>query len=95
MYQPETYRGILMPRDPDPAARALDWPWTTVKPADFKKGPDGTGGVALPHLSLTAPEIDALGVKDAVGGLQNVILKGPDGTTYGLTIRPLLPDENE
>ena len=96
VYHPDTYRGILTPRDPDPAASPLAWPWPSVKPADFKEGAnDGSGGVVLPHRSLVGSEIDELGVKDTVGGLQNVILKGPDGKTYGLTIRPLLPDEKE
>lgn len=96
VYQPEAYRGVLTPRDPDPAVSPLAWPWPSVKPADFKEGSnDGSGGVVLPHRSMTAAEIDALGVKDTVGGLQNVILKAPDGKTYGLTVRPLLPDEKE
>ena len=96
VYQPPTYRGILTPRDPDPAVTPLAWPWPSVKPADFKEGvADASGGIVLPHRSMTGPEVDALGVKDAVGGLQNVVLKAPDGKTYGLTIRPLLPDETE
>ena len=62
---------------------------------DFKENPNGEGGIAFPHRALSKAEVDALGIKDVVGGLQNVILTGTDGKVYSLILRPLLPEESE
>ena len=40
-------------------------------------------------------EVAALKLGDISGGAQGLIVKSPDGKTYSLTIRPLLPDESE
>ena len=95
VYQPEQYRGVLSEGQAQPGATPLAWPWPTITPADFKEGPSDGSGVGLPHRTLTSSDVNALGIKDAVGGLQNVALTGPDGKTYLLTVRPLLPDETE
>jgi hypothetical protein len=42
---------------------------------------------------LSQSDVDALGVKDAAGGLQGIVLKAPDGKTWTRIVRPLLPDE--
>jgi hypothetical protein len=96
VYQPSQYRGVLSPRDTDPAIKPIAWPWPAIEPTDFKEGAnDAGGGVVLPHRTLSSADVDALGIKEVVGGLQNVVLTGPDGKTYGLIVRPLLPDEAE
>jgi hypothetical protein len=95
VYEPAAYRGALSERDAG-AIVPRAWPWPGLKPADFKAGPDaGNGGVFLPHRTMTADEVAALGIKDVTGGLQGVVLKGPDGKIYGFTARPLLLDEKE
>jgi hypothetical protein len=93
-YQPEAFRGVLTNRDPDPLIAPLAWPWPSIKPTDFKEtANDGTGGIVLPHRTLSASEGSALGIQDLAGGVQNLVLTGPDGKIYSLTIRPLLPEE--
>ena len=96
VYQPDAFRAVLTPRDPDPSIKAAGWPWSTIKPADFKEGVnDGSGGVVLPHRTLTAAEVAQLGLNDVAGGFVNLALAGQNGKTYALTLRPLLPGEAE
>jgi hypothetical protein len=96
VYQPEAFRGVLTPRDPDPSIKAVAWPWSTIKPADFKEDvSDGNGGIVLPHRTLTTAEVAQLGLIDVAGGFANLVLAGTDGKTYALTVRPLLPGETE
>ena len=94
MYQPAAYRGVLMERDAQGVVPKA-WPWPAIKLSDFVDPNAVAGGIRLPHRTMTPAEIDALGVKDVSGGLQGVILKGPDSKIYGLTLRPLLADEKE
>jgi hypothetical protein len=94
IYQADAYRGVLIERDANgPAPKA--WPWPAIKLADFVDPNAANGGIRLPHRTMSAEEVDALGIKDLVGGLQGVVLKAPDGRIYGLTLRPLLADEKE
>ena len=44
--------------------------------------------------ALTAADVGALGFDQVEGGLQGMVLVGPDdGKVYSLSLRPLLPDE--
>jgi hypothetical protein len=96
-YVPRAYRGVMFavsPEDRQPIA----WPWPAIAPADFKPGADdGSGAQLLPQRTLSPEEVAALGLGDLSSGLglPGVLLKGPDGTTYLLAIRPLLPNETE
>lgn len=92
-YEPTAYRGVLMenPGVVDPAMIA--WPWSDITPADFAVDAD-PNGLQFPHRTMTPAEVDALGIDGYEGGLQNVTLNGPDGATYTLSLRPLLPDES-
>jgi hypothetical protein len=92
IYQPDDYRAILMDRE-GPVAGAIDWPWSSLEPGDFVADPSGSGGTTFPHRTLTAADVDALGVKDAAGGLQGIVLSAPGGKHDTLIVRPLLPDE--
>jgi hypothetical protein len=94
VFEPTAYRAVLVTRDAD-GSKPLAWPWSTIKPTDFKEGPNGGGGVLLPRRTMTADEVAGLGLKDVTGGLQGVALKGPDGKIYGFSLRPLLVDERE
>jgi hypothetical protein len=42
---------------------------------------------------MTPAEVDLLGIKDYQGGFQNLVLRGPNGTMYTFSLRPLLPGE--
>ncbi len=93
-YGADRYRFVLTERDPQPTDKPLAWPWPTVKVSDFRPGAnDGSGGIALPHRVGPKADVDALGLSETAGVLQGVVVKGPDGKTYGLIVRPLLADE--
>lgn len=86
---PDRWRGILTEGEfqlPQP------WPWTDVTPADFVQsvGPDAP---QFPILTLTPAQVDALGLAGIEGGFVELQLAGPDGRTYALALRPILPDE--
>lgn len=89
LYTPTTYRGILMPLD---AAfnPPVDWPWTTITPADFK----ADGNELLLLHTLTADDVAKLGLKGIEGGFQGLTLQS-GGTFYSFSLRPLLPDETK
>jgi hypothetical protein len=42
---------------------------------------------------MTTEEVAALGLSDVTGGIQGLVLTGPDGKLYSLILRPMLPDE--
>jgi hypothetical protein len=94
VYEPAAFRGVLSERD---AAGAVPtpWPWPAIELTDFVDPNAAGGGIRLPHRTMTAGEVAALGIKDVRGSLQGVVLKGPDGKIYGFTLRPLLADEKE
>jgi hypothetical protein len=94
IYEPAAFRGVLSERD---AAGVVPraWPWPAIKLTDFVDPNAAAGGIRLPHRTMTADEVATLGMKDVAGGIQNVVLKGPDGKIYGFILRPLLADEKE
>jgi hypothetical protein len=93
VYAPERYRGVVFEREPDASLKPVDWPWPAVKPSDFTKpAQDGTG-LAFAHRVFTQEEVAALKIDKVEGGLQNLVLKGPDGKLYSFILRPLLGDE--
>src|SRR5262249_25033455 len=93
VYQPDRFRGVLIDRDGAPGDASTPWPWSGIAVGDFVGDANGNGGVSFPHRTLTGADADALGVKDAAGGLQGIVLKAPNGKTYTLIVRPLLADE--
>lgn len=94
-YVADRYRVALTEREVQPGDHPIAWPWPAVKISDFTPPANDGSGLALAHRVATQADIDALGIKDTTGGLQNVVVKGPDGKMYGLIIRPLLVDEKD
>ena len=92
VYEPQAYRGVLFEAPGIEAADVRAWPWPDLTPADFKPDAD-PNGIQFPHRLMTIEEVDALGIEDYQGGLQNVVLKSPDGKTWTFSLRPLLPGE--
>jgi hypothetical protein len=92
-YQPDRYRGVLY--DAFGGGAPVPWPWPDIAPTDFVAASDpDVPSSGFPSRTLTAAEVDALGLDDVAGGIQGLILEAPDGaTTYSLALRPLLPDE--
>jgi hypothetical protein len=94
VYTPGKYRGVLNQRDPDPSIKPVAWPWPAIKLADFAAASDnGAGSLFMARRTMTAAEVSALGLGDTTGGVQGLVLKGPDGKLYSLILRPMLPDE--
>lgn len=91
-FVPERYRGALFEGQPGvPDARP--WPWTAILPAEFVIDAD-PNGLQMPVRSLTAADVEALGIDPFEGGFFGVTLLGPDdGRIYSFALRPLLPGE--
>lgn len=92
VYEPEAYRGVLFEAPGVEAPDVRDWPWPDIKPGDFTPDPDPNAN-QFPQRRMTIEEVDALGIKDYQGGLQNLVLKSSDGKTWTFSLRPLLPGE--
>lgn len=87
IYAPEAFLARLSVHLP-PAA-GLAWPWPGLALGHF---PPTRGNVAR-EGRLTAAEVAALGLQNVEGGLDGVILIGPDGKLYDLRVRPLFPEQ--
>ena len=94
VYAPERYRAILLegqPGAPDQKA----WPWPDVKTAEFVSNGD-PNAFQMPARVMTAAEIEALGIEPFQGGFIGLPLAGPgDGKFYSLSVRPLLPEDEQ
>jgi len=88
-WTPDRYRGILTEEAFNPP---VAWPWTDIKPSDFK-APADPNDFSFPSRTMTPAEVAKLGLSGIEGGEQGLTLSGPDGKTYGFLLRPLLPDE--
>jgi hypothetical protein len=85
-YVPTAYRAILVPAAD--ATNASAWPWTDLTIDDFSTGPDG-----LLRLGALTAEQAALVTSVPSGGVVGVTVTAADGTTYSLSLRPLLPGD--
>jgi len=85
-YVPTDYRAILVPGAD--ATNAVAWPWTDLTTDDFSAGSDGL----LLLGNLTADQA-ALVTTVPSGGVTGLAVTAPDGTTYDLSLRPLLPGD--
>lgn len=95
VYLPDNIRAVLIEREGDPAAKPMAWPWPKLTMADFKANINGEGATQFPHRTVTAVEVQDLGLGDITGGVQGVTVTGPDGKVYWMVLRPLLPNETE
>src|SRR5262245_5598979 len=91
IYSSDRIEAVLAESDAAPGAPVGMWPWTDLAPADFPQPPDGAA-IQFPSRLLTAAQ--AAAVADETSSdpvLQSV--RGPDGKTYSLLLRPALPEE--
>ncbi len=92
-YEAPAYRGVILEQQGLQGVQLRDWPWADIMPADFKV-PVDPNALAQGTRTLTAAEATAVGVDGLQNGISGgLFLTGPDGKTYSLVIRPLLPDE--
>jgi hypothetical protein len=92
VFRPSAYRGVLFEAPGIDAPDVRNWPWPDLTAADFKPDADPNGN-QFPHRKLSIEEVDLLKIADYQGGLQNVVLKDPDGKPYTFSLRPLLPGD--
>lgn len=91
-WAPDRFRGILTPLEGQALGPVSKWPWTTIQPSDFV-APADPNLPSFPRRTLLPPDLAALGIPHLDGGARGIFLSGPDGKTYELALRPLLPDE--
>ena len=94
VFTPEAFRATLFESPGIVVPDVRSWPWPDLAVTDFKPSAD-PNGLQFPHRTMSAQELAPLKVTDFQGGIQNVVLAGPDGKTYTLSARPILPDESE
>jgi hypothetical protein len=93
VYASDRFRGVIFEREADGSLNPVAWPWPDVKPTGFTQPTQDGSGPPFPHRVMSSEEIAALKIDNIAGGLQNLILKGPDGKLYTFILRPLLVDE--
>jgi len=92
LYAPARFRASILEGGPGGDGLPRPWPWPTFGPDGFTAGDDGTG-FGFPSRAISGLEVSLLGLTSPEGGVSGITLRAPDGTLYGLGIRPLLPDE--
>lgn len=92
-YEPAAYRGVLSDAvSPDPSVATRPWPWTAFGPDGFTSS-SAAGAMPIPTRTLSAADVEDLGIDDLEGGADAITLKTVAGKVYLLALRPLLPDE--
>ena len=94
-------RGALLPH-PVPGVHPGGRTGRRGRPATLAVADVRTGGVrdldpgtgfGFPSRAISGLEMSLLGIENPEGGVSGISLRAPNGTVYGLGIRPLLPDE--
>jgi hypothetical protein len=91
-YAPDRFRASILEGGRGGDGLPRPWPWPTFGPEGFTAFDPGTG-LSFPSRAISALEMSLLGIEDSTGGVSGISLRAPNGTVYGLGIRPLLPDE--
>ncbi|MCJ7710164.1 MAG: hypothetical protein MUQ32_04970, partial [Chloroflexi bacterium] len=91
-YLADAYRGVLFEQQGIQGVQVRDWPWADVQPSEFTF-PADPNALQQGTRTLTPEDAAAVGVPGFENGISGVYPSGPDGKTYSLVIRPLLPDE--
>ncbi len=92
LYAPTRFRASLLEGGPGAEGAPRPWPWPMFGPDAFTVADQATG-FGFPSRVLGGIELSLLGLESPEGGVSGISVVGPDGTVYGLGLRPLLPDE--
>ena len=84
LFEPEAYQ-VTLAEPFSPVEKTVQWPWTDLVPGDFTGTPHGELVKAV-----TASQGEAV---LALGYEHDLVLAAPDGKSYLVRIRPLMPDE--
>ena len=94
-YLAPAYRGVILEQQGIGGVQVREWPWVDIQPSDFTFPPD-PNALQQGTRTLMPEEAAAVGVQGFENGIMSgVYLRAPDGKTYSLVIRPLLPDETK
>jgi hypothetical protein len=92
LYVPTRFRASILEGGPGGDGIPRPWPWPTFGPEGFAAVDQGDG-FGFPSRAISGLELSLLGIEKPEGGVSGISLRAPNGTVYGLGIRPLLPDE--
>ena len=92
LFVPTRFRASILEGGPGGDGPPRSWPWPTFGPEGFAVI-DQEAGFAVPSRAISGLEMSLLGIKNPEGGISGISVRAPNGTVYGLGIRPLLPDE--
>jgi len=92
LYAPSRFRASILEGGPGGDGLPRPWPWPAFGPDAFTAVDQATG-FGFPSRAISGLELSLLGLKNPEGGISGISLLAPNGTVYGLGIRPLLPDE--
>jgi hypothetical protein len=92
LYFPTRFRASLLEGGLGGDGVPRPWPWPTFGPEGFATVDQGDG-FGFPSRAISGLEMSLLGIEKPEGGVSGISLRAPNGTVYGLGIRPLLPDE--
>lgn len=92
LYFPTRFRASILEGGPGGDGVPRPWPWPTFGPEGFTTV-DDADGFGFPSRAISGLEMSLLGIEKPEGGVSGISLRAPNGTVYGLGIRPLLPDE--
>jgi hypothetical protein len=90
-YAPTRFRASLLEGGLAADGVPRPWPWPTFGPDAFVALDQE--GLGFPSKVVSGIEISLLGLEQPEGGVTGLSVIGPNGTVYGLGLRPLLPDE--
>jgi hypothetical protein len=91
IYQPPAYRAVLSEAQGVPGD-VRTWPWDDITLADFVKRPNDPVFSERRFAVITPAQAKLLNASPE-GGVYPIAVTGPDGATYTIGLRPLLPDE--
>ena len=92
LYFPTRFRASILEGGPGGDGIPRPWPWPTFGPEGFATVDQGDG-FGFASRAISGLEMSLLGIAKPEGGVSGISLRAPNGTVYGLGIRPLLPDE--
>jgi hypothetical protein len=89
----ERYRGWLLDAVGD--GTPIQWPWSGFTPDDWTNVTDTSASFPFPTRLLSRAEVEALRLGPLAGGAAGIVVAWPNagGKFYGVSLRPLLPDE--
>lgn len=94
-YEAAAYRGVLMDASGVQGFPIREWPWPAIDLAEFTL-PADPNTLQFRTRLLTPAEVGAIGVAGSAAGIVGgVFFRAPDGQTYSLALRPLLPDDDK